>query len=110
MATGFAAAGDSQFQCRGEADRQREVALVPLAQWQVFFHRGGAWTNPLSSDAPAAGVPGTAPTAARTGAPAAPGAQLPDGVRLVLTLPDGQAMTGVLTRDWVRPTLGGGKS
>jgi general secretion pathway protein J len=35
---------------------------------------------------------------------------LPDGVRLVLTLPPGPSITGVLTRDWVRPTFSGGKS
>jgi len=32
---------------------------------------------------------------------------LPDGVRLVLTLPDGGAVSGTLTRDWSRPGLGG---
>jgi general secretion pathway protein J len=35
---------------------------------------------------------------------------LPDGVRLVLQLPAGRAISGQLTRDWVRPTVGGGKS
>jgi general secretion pathway protein J len=30
-------------------------------------------------------------------------------VRLVLTLAPGQALTGAITRDWVKPTLGGGK-
>jgi general secretion pathway protein J len=32
---------------------------------------------------------------------------MPDGVRLLLTLPPGQAVSGVLTRDWARPGLGG---
>jgi general secretion pathway protein J len=32
---------------------------------------------------------------------------LPDGVRLVLTLPDGGAISGTLTRDWSRAGLGG---
>ncbi len=32
---------------------------------------------------------------------------LPDGVRLVLTLPDGGAVSGTLTRDWSRAGLGG---
>jgi general secretion pathway protein J len=27
----------------------------------------------------------------------------------VLMLPPGQAISGTLTRDWARPTLGGGK-
>jgi hypothetical protein len=28
---------------------------------------------------------------------------------LVLTLASGQALMGTITRDWARPTLGGGK-
>jgi general secretion pathway protein J len=28
-------------------------------------------------------------------------------VRLVLTLPQGQAVSGIVTRDWVRPQVGG---
>jgi general secretion pathway protein J len=35
---------------------------------------------------------------------------IPDGVRLVLQLPAGRTLSGRLTRDWVRPTVGGGKS
>jgi len=34
---------------------------------------------------------------------------LPDGVRLVLTLATGQAISGTVTRDWVQPGVGGGK-
>jgi general secretion pathway protein J len=34
----------------------------------------------------------------------------PDGVRLVLTLPQGEVLAGTLTRDWVRPTVAGNKS
>lgn len=79
--------------------RRQEVAIVPLAAWQIFYHRGDAWSHPLSS-------------AAATPAPSGAGqsASLPDGVRLVLTLPSGPAIGGVLTRDWVRPTLAGNKS
>lgn len=91
----------------GEEERRREVAVAPLAQWQIFYFRGGAWSHPLSSEGAAAApaVPASAPTA--VGLPAA---VLPDGVRLVLTLPPGPSISGVLTRDWVRPTLSGGKS
>ena len=32
---------------------------------------------------------------------------VPDGVRLVLKLSAGQAVSGTLTRDWVTPDLGG---
>ena len=103
-------------------DRRSEVRITPLAGWQILFYRGGAWTNPLSSadgSAPGEGV-AQAPLVAASGVPGLPaGAGLgdptrsavagamPDGVRLLLTLPPGQAVSGVLTRDWARPGLGG---
>lgn len=90
----------------GDEERRREVAIGPLDEWQIFFYRGDAWTNPLSSDA-AAGpfqamgrATGTAPVTAL----------LPDGVRAVLTLPADHPLGGAITMDWARPTLGGGKS
>ncbi|MFM1907558.1 MAG: hypothetical protein RLZZ591_1235 [Pseudomonadota bacterium] len=82
-------------------DKRREVSVVGLAQWQIFFYRGGAWSNPLSSDGTTPGAP--------TGA-ASQNPPLPDGVRLVLTLPAGEAITGTLTRDWVQPSVSGSKS
>jgi general secretion pathway protein J len=66
-----------------------------------FYYRADAWTNPLSSDASTAA--GSTPTAAVS-------AVIPDGVRVVLQLPQGQALAGKITRDWVRPTVSGGKS
>ncbi|MGE0499093.1 MAG: type II secretion system protein J [Ramlibacter sp.] len=93
----------------GDEAKQREVAITPLDEWQIFYYRADAWTNPLSSDATASA--GIAPGMAANPAAAANGAaNIPDGVRLVLTLPPGQALTGKLTRDWVRPTVSGGKS
>ena len=74
----------------GDAERQREVAIVPLSGWQVFYFRNDAWSNPLSSAESAAGPP--------------------DALRLVLTLPPRNALTGTLTRDWIRPTVAGNKS
>ena len=32
---------------------------------------------------------------------------VPDAVRLVLTLSPGQAISGTLTRDWLRPNMAG---
>lgn len=87
-----------------DEERKLEVRITPLAQWEIFYFRNDAWTHPLSS-ADAAKAPATAPASA-----APPPDTLPDGVRLVLTLPEGGALSGVLTRDWIRPTLGGGKS
>ncbi|MCZ2104233.1 MAG: prepilin-type N-terminal cleavage/methylation domain-containing protein [Comamonadaceae bacterium] len=78
------------------AARQRETVLLPLADWQLFFYREGAWANALSSGAT------NTPTTANT--------SVPEGVRLVLTLPDGGAYAGVITRDWVSPLVGGNKS
>ena len=79
-------------------DRAQEVSVRALSQWQIFFHRGGAWSNPLSSE-------GTATNAAAGAAPA-PGTP-PDGIRLVLALPPGTSLSGQLTLDWVNPVLTG---
>jgi general secretion pathway protein J len=84
----------------GEELRRNEVAVTPLLDWQVFYFRADAWTNPLSSDAQAA-----APTPPNPAAPAAARtAVIPDGVRLVLQLPPGHALSGRLQRDWANPS------
>jgi general secretion pathway protein J len=90
----------------GDEEKKLEVRITPLAQWEIFYYRNDAWTHPLSS----AGAAMAPVTASATATPAAPPDTLPDGVRLVLTLPEGEAISGILTRDWIRPTLGGGKS
>ena len=84
------------------ADRTREVLVSPLEDWQIFYYRGGAWSNPLSSAGTA--VPSAANVGAVVGVTTgAASTAIPDGVRLVLTLPTGQAITGKLTMDWVAP-------
>jgi len=101
---------DSWSQNPGDEERRNEVEVTALDEWQIFFYRGDAWTNPLSSDATST-VAGTPATPAVPAAPAAAAtAVVPDGVRLVLQLPAGQAISGRISRDWVRPTLGGNKS
>ena len=80
-----------------DEDRKREVRIVPLDSWQIFYYRGDAWSNPLSSAG--AAMPGKPADTPLT----------PDGVRLVLALAPGQAISGSITRDWLRPGLGGGK-
>lgn len=87
-----------------DEDRLREVRLVPLTQWQIFYYRSDAWSNPLSSAGTTAPNPGADPNQTAT-----IDTQVPDGVRLVLTLPPGQAIHGTLTRDWLRPGVEGGK-
>lgn len=77
-----------------DAQRLLEVPLVPLDQWQIFYYRGQSWSNPLSS-------------AGTDGSQVATVTPVPDAVRLVLTLSPGQAISGTLTRDWLRPNIGG---
>jgi general secretion pathway protein J len=72
-----------------DADRARESVVAAIDEWQVFYFRDDAWTNPQSSNAS---------TSQDT---------LPGGVRLVLQLSPGQAISGSITRDWARGTLGG---
>jgi general secretion pathway protein J len=86
----------------GDDEKKYEVRITPLAQWEIFYFRNDGWSNPLSSDGSAA-----APV---VGKPVAPDLAHPDGLRVVITLPPGEAVSGALTRDWIRPTLGGGKS
>jgi general secretion pathway protein J len=65
--------------------------LPPVQGWQLFYHRGDGWSHPLSAADPET-------------------PSLPQGVRLVLALPSSGVLTGSLVRDWVRPTVGGGKA
>ena len=81
----------------GDDERKGEVRIVPLEHWQIFYSRNTTWSNPLSSEGVAAdGKAAAIPS-------------IPDGVRLVLSLPAGSAISGTLTRDWMRPGVGGGK-
>ena len=72
------------------ASRARQVSIVPLVDWQLFYFRGDAWTNPGSSSDSSS--------------------VQPDGVRLILNLPDGLPLVGKISRDWIRPTAAGAKS
>ena len=66
-----------------------EVLIHPVQTWQIYYHREGAWSNPLSS---ATQVKNNVQN-------------LPEGVRLVLELADSSALQGKLTLDWVRPSF-----
>lgn len=66
--------------------------------WQIYFHRGGAWTNAQSSgdllqpSQPQAPASGASAPAAEAVAATAPREALPEAVRLVITL-DGRTLT-----------------
>jgi len=95
-------------QTANDSTRAGQIQIHPLSGWQLFVHRGGSWTNPLSSAAVTAGTPDSPNAPPGTTPSATP--PTPDGVRLVLSLPPGPAGSGTLTLDWVRPTLSGAPS
>lgn len=106
------ARADAWAQNPGDGERARQVAVLPLDEWQVFYFRSDAWTNPLSNDTRSPRsqpVPPPPPDGASPAQAQAP-AGLPDGVRLVLQLPAGQPVSGTLTIDWVSPRGTGSRS
>ena len=86
-------------------DLTGEVSITPLEEWQIFYFRGNAWTNPMSS----AGRQSSGNLAVPA-SPTVSQAVIPEGIRLVLTLPASQAISGKLTVDWVSPVIRGAKS
>lgn len=85
-------------QSPSDASKKSEVFVANLSQWQIYFYRGNAWSNPLSSS-------GTGP-AMPLGTQGSEGnSSVPDGIRLSLVLDPPHPLAGTLTRDWVRPSL-----
>lgn len=80
-----------------------DVALMPLDSWQLFYFRDNTWM-------PAGELPAAAPNPANPGNPVGATVTMPDGVRLVLNLSPGEGLAGMLTRDWVKPTVGAPRS
>jgi len=88
------------FQLLGNEPGHLQLADA-ASEWQIYFHRGGAWTNAQSSgDIQQPQAPAAAASAGddggggdgSTAAPAIPREALPDAVRLVITL-DGRTLT-----------------
>jgi general secretion pathway protein J len=87
--------------------QQQSVSMAKADAWQLFYYRGNAWTNSLSSDANA----NTNNAFVDTPSPqTASNSKLPLAIKMILTLSNGQTLSGAITRDWVRPVVGGGKS
>ena len=63
--------------------------------WQIYFHRGGAWTNAQSSGDVQAPAPGASPPGGEQRPP------LPSGVRMILQFAPGSGFGGPLTRQLV---------
>ena len=65
---------------------------MPATGWQVLYFRNDLWTAAVPADSLGANE------------------ALPAGVRLLIELPPGPALSGQLSIDWVRPTLTQAKS
>ncbi|RZL43532.1 MAG: prepilin-type N-terminal cleavage/methylation domain-containing protein [Variovorax sp.] len=83
------AQADAWAQGSNETLRGTEVTLMPLTSWQLQYFRGAAWTDAASGPNAVGGL----------------GVGMPDGIRLVLNLPPGPGLAGLVTRDWIRPTV-----
>lgn len=83
------AQADAWAQGSNETLRGAEVTLMPLTNWQLQYFRGAAWTDAASGPNAVGGL----------------GTGMPDGIRLVLNLPPGPGLSGLVTRDWIRPTV-----
>lgn len=86
----------------GETGQLR--TLSGLAQWQVYFYQGNAWSNCQSTGDVASSSSSTSSTVvAPSGAASTPVAvqrqALPKGVRVVLSFAPGSGLNGDLTRD-----------
>jgi general secretion pathway protein J len=78
--------------------RARQTLLPAVQGWQLFYYRGGAWSNPQSSSGTGAQAD-TDDTAA------------PSGIRLLLTLPgEGAPESRQLLMDWVHPSHNGSRT
>ena len=84
-------------------EAQRETTLFPLAALQLYYYVGGAWGNAQSSA-------GGAFAEQTLGGLSTAAASVPEGIRVQITLPEGGAISGTITQDWVNPVLGGNKS
>ena len=87
--------GLGEKQGEGADPRDTSLALVPIDQWQLAYHRGSTWGNPLSSVGNEAGLPSPSPTDSTT----------PNGVRLILSIAPGQGLSGPIIFEWIDPTL-----
>ncbi|PPE70449.1 prepilin-type N-terminal cleavage/methylation domain-containing protein [Caldimonas thermodepolymerans] len=74
-------------------------ALPGVQEWQVYYWRNNAWSNPQSTgDVQEAAGPRPGPRSAGSKV------RLPEGIRIVLTMAPGSGLNGTYTRDLVLRT------
>ncbi len=83
------------------ASSGRAVAVAPISSWQLAYFANGQWvpSNTLIGS-------GGGRLALQTNAVVANLSDTPEGLRLLLTLPPGGALSGRLISDWFNPASG----
>jgi len=79
-----------------QTNTSNETVLIPIDEWQIYYLRSNAWSNPLSSADPTSSGSGSISP--------------PDAVRLSIDLPSAALLHGRLTLDWSRPNFSNTKS
>ena len=111
LARRLPAVSRNEWQARmlaGEVVDEHGVAVMPTRAFapglRVYYYRSNAWTNPQSSDQ----GDDDGGSVGSDGNPVLP--NVPDGIRIELTLPPGRALNGVMTVDWVNPLRSNSRS
>jgi len=77
------------------------VAVVPARAWQLLYFRSGQWVPAQALLGSARATPGALPEAASMSF-----GETPEGLRLILEMPEGAALPGRLVSDWFSPLSG----
>jgi general secretion pathway protein J len=70
------------------------LAMLAAVDWRLLYYRGNSWVNPLSAD-------GKSPELSLS----FQATQLPDAIRLDLTLAAEHGLAGTLTQMWMNPLM-----
>ena len=77
------------------------VAIAPARTWQLLYFRNGQWVPAQTLLGSARATPGTLPESASMSF-----GETPEGLRLILEMPEGAALPGQLVSDWFSPLPG----
>jgi len=77
------------------------VAVTPARAWQLLYFRSGQWVPAQTLLGRARATPGALPEAASMSL-----GETPEGLRLILEMPEGAALPGRLVSDWFSPLSG----
>jgi len=86
-AAAWASGGSGSFALGNSSLGGSEVALMPVTGWRLLYFRNDLWAPAVGYDALGANE------------------KVPNGVRLLIELPPGPGLSGLLSLDWARPNL-----